>query len=360
MSPERLEHLLSMVGPYLQKKRCRSRESISPSERLVITLRFLASGDSQQSQSFNFRVGKSTVCQIVRQTCQGIWNALNEKYLTAPTKASEWKNISEEYFEEWNFPHCLGALDGKHVAIDCPRNAGSEYYNYKHYHSMVLLALCDAKYCFTLVDIGGFGRDNDAGIFAESSFGNALLENKLDLPVAEEVNGHKLPYVIVADDIFPLKPWLMKPYGGQNIPETSRIYNYRLSRARRTIENAFGILSAKWRIFRRPIRASPSTVEGIIKATVCLHNYLRLTDNANYTPQGFCDSLSWDGSIIEGDWRNILESDGNIFRPVSRFGSNNYSFDAKSVRTDFENYFCSPAGSVSWQLDHVRSCSSKN
>ena len=251
MSPERLENLITMVGPYIQKKTCRSRATISPSQRLVVTIRCLATGDSQQSQSSNFRLGRSTVCGIIRETCKGIWDALNEKFLMAPKKADEWNTIADEFQNEWDFPHCLGALDGKHIAMQS-NNAGSEYFNYKHFHSMVLLAVWDAKYCFTLVDIGGFVRENDAGLFSESNFRRALVENKLDLPKATDVKGHMLPCVIVADEIFPLKPWMMKPYGGKGIPEDSRVFNYRLSRAR---QNAFGILSAKWRIFRRPITA---------------------------------------------------------------------------------------------------------
>ena len=78
-----------------------------------------------------------------------------------------------------------------------------------------------------------------------------------------------MPSVLVGDDIFPLKPWLMKPYPGKNLTVEERIYNYRLSRARRTIENTFGILAAKWRIFRGPIKAKPEKIEDIIKATVC-------------------------------------------------------------------------------------------
>ena len=81
MSPERFEHLLTLVSPYIQKKSCRSRDPISPAERLVLTLRYLASGDSQQSQSFNFRLGKSTICHIIWDTCIGIWNALSNVYL---------------------------------------------------------------------------------------------------------------------------------------------------------------------------------------------------------------------------------------------------------------------------------------
>ena len=65
----------------------------------------------------------------------------------------------------------------------------------------------------------------------------------------------------------------MKPFPGKNLDEPQRVFNFRPSRARRTIENAFGILSAKWRVFRRPIRANVEFVERITKATVCLHNY---------------------------------------------------------------------------------------
>ena len=169
MSPERLEHLVCLVGPYIAKKFCRSREPISPSERIVITLRYLGTGDSQQSQSFNFLVGRSTVCMIIQETCDGIWDALHETYLRAPETTEEWKRISREFETEWNFPHCLGALAGKHIAIECPNNEGSNYYNYKGFQSLGLMAVCDANYCFTMVDIGGFGRYNDASIFTQSA-----------------------------------------------------------------------------------------------------------------------------------------------------------------------------------------------
>ena len=229
--------------------------------RLVITLRYLASGKSQRCQSFDFVVGESTLCDIIHQTCDAIWVALNEKYLKCPTSTEDWKSIAVEFFEQWNFPHCVGALDGKHIAINCPPNAGSTYYNYKGFHSVVLLAACDANYCFTLVDIGSSGKDNDAAIFAESKFGKAFTDGKINLPIAEFIGGKELPYVLVGDAIFPLKTWLVKPYSGRNLSEKEAIFNYRLSRCRRTIENTFGIYVAKWQIFRSPIRAAPSTVD---------------------------------------------------------------------------------------------------
>ena len=96
----------------------------------------------------------------------------------------------------------------------------------------------------------------------------------------------------------------MKPYPGKNISEEMQVHNYRLSRAGRTIENVFGILAARWRIFRRPIRAIVNTVENIIKACVCLHNYFKQTDSAKYTPICFVDSTDSTGNITEGNWRS--------------------------------------------------------
>ena len=132
--------------------------------------------------------------------------------------------------------------------MECPKNAGSAFYNYKGYHSLVLLAVCDTKYCFALVDIGAYGGDNDANILANFKFGEAFdrYPTSLNLPKPDLVGDVMLPYVLTGDSIFPLKQWLMKPFPGKNLSEEQRVFNYRLSRARRTIENVFGILAAKW------------------------------------------------------------------------------------------------------------------
>ena len=99
MSPERFENLLNLIGPLIEKQHYRFRKPISAAERLTITLRSLASGDSQQSLAFNFRVGSTTVCNIIRETYKWIWCALNKTYLKPPTTENDWKQIGHDFFD---------------------------------------------------------------------------------------------------------------------------------------------------------------------------------------------------------------------------------------------------------------------
>ena len=90
MSPERFEHLLSMITPFIKKGVCRSRAPVSSSERLCICLRNLATGDSHQSQSFSFKVGRATISNTVQEICDAIWKILREQFLIEPEKLHDW------------------------------------------------------------------------------------------------------------------------------------------------------------------------------------------------------------------------------------------------------------------------------
>ena len=173
------------------------------------------------------------ICGIVRETSQAI-------YVRAPSNQQEWKDISDQFEAQWNFPNCIGAVDGKHIVVQAPSNSGSSFFNYKGTHSIVLMAVCDAYYRFILIDIGDVGRHSDGGVFSNSTFGKAVIEGTLPLPPDSSLPGTSqpdVPYVIVGDAAFPLKINLMRPYPGRNLHEPQAIFNYRLSRARSVIEN---------------------------------------------------------------------------------------------------------------------------
>ena len=141
----------------------------------------------------------------------------------------------------------------------------------------MLLAVCNARYEFTLVDIGQVGRQSDGGVYKNSNFGCAINQSLLDVPAPSNdmsSDGKCYPYVFVVDDTFQMKEYMLKPYPPTDRDIEKRVFGYRLSRACRIIKSSFGILAAQFRIFRRPINAQVETVCSITKAAVALHNYL--------------------------------------------------------------------------------------
>ena len=256
-------------------------------------------------------------------------------YFQVPQSESDWREKATDFENKWNFNHCLGALDGKHIAIKPPPNAGSLYYNYKHFHSIVLLAIVDANYRFMYVDIGCYGRMSDGGVYNNSNLSTALAENRLHFPPPELLPGSEFiaPYVIVADDAFALKPYMLKPYGQRNLTPDKRIFNYRLSRARRVVESAFGIMSQRFGVFGKPIALEPEKVKVIVHTACCLHNFL----STNSTASSYM-SVTDDGSTAAA-MSTIVHT------------GNRHSTDAGNIRDNYCKYFNSAAGSVNWQND---------
>ena len=192
--------MLSLVGPSITRSDATFRRAISPGERLAITLCFLVTGDSMQTISFSYRVGHSTVCGIVYSTCESLWKVLLPQYMQKPSSPAEWERIGQGFEHTWNFPHCVGDVDGKHIVVQAPPRSGSTFYKYRGTHSVVLLAVCDAHYCFTLIDIG------DVGVFSNSPFGQAMENSELSLPDESNIDGivTSIPYFFVANAAFPL------------------------------------------------------------------------------------------------------------------------------------------------------------
>jgi hypothetical protein len=159
------------------------------------------------------------------------------------------------------------------------------YFNYKDYFSIVLLAAADSDYRFTFVDIGAYGKDCDSTIFKETSLWKLLEKDSLNIPSSKPLNGTvqpNVPYVILGDEAFALRNSLLRPFSEAHLDMKKRVLNYRLSRARRYVECAFGILTNKWRILHRPINVSPDFAVDILKACTVLHNIFREKDGYNF------------------------------------------------------------------------------
>jgi len=184
--------------------------------------------------------------------------------------------------QKWNFLRCVGAVDGKHVMIQAPPNSGSDFYNYIGFHSIVLMAVVDFEYKFILVDIDCNGRHNDSSIFLRSEIAPYLEEQLLHMPTQKLPGGSiPVPYVILGDFAFGLQPHLLKPFPRATEMNNMlhRVFNYRLSRARRTVENAFGIAASVFQVLRKPIIHKQNNADRVIFAITCLHNYLLTKKN---------------------------------------------------------------------------------
>lgn len=294
----------------------------------------MATGDSFRTIAFSYRLGHSTVCAIVKEVCDAIIDKMLGKTMPPPTE-EDWRRIAKDFENIWNFPNCLGALDGKHVVITAPANSGSQFFNYKKTFSIVLLALVDAQYNFIIVDVGSYGKNSDGGIFAHSNLGKALQRSALNIPNPTVLPGtnQEAPFVIVGDEAFPLKANLLRPFSSnqQRDDITKKIFNYRLSRARRCSENSFGILSQKFQFYNRRLKSSPEYADKIVLTTCILHNFIK-----DFTIRS----------------ENFITDTNSALGTLPQQGGN-ATATAFQVRDIYKDYFNSPIGAVDWQMDAV-------
>ncbi|KYN09434.1 hypothetical protein ALC57_18453 [Trachymyrmex cornetzi] len=214
-----------------------------------------------------FRIEKLTVYNIIPEVCNIIWEVLQPIYLRCPQKEDEWIKIANDFYNIWNFPNCIGAIDGKHCRIQAPPN--SAFHNYKGHFSLILMAIVDGCYRFVWIDVGD--------------------------------------YAIVA----------------------------------------------RWIILQKPLAQKLDTIEKIVQAITCLHNYILSTNlNYNYFHEGFVDQERVDGEVIPGNWRSDVRENG-FMNPLGRIGANIGTSAVMKQRDSLARYFVSTEGSIPWQWEHI-------
>ena len=173
-----------------------------------------------------------------------------------------------------------------------------------------------------------------------------MPSNPLNIPEPSPVSGcqGRLPYYFVADDAFRLHFSTMKPYGGHGLSRREQIFNKRLSRARRTVENVFGIMAAKFRVLLHCIENQPRQAEVMVTAICVLHNFLRAKSPNVYMPPGTLDEEVGDNHFNPGSWRTEA-----TLTELKRMSGRNATEYARNMRTRLTEYFVSPEGEQRWQ-----------
>nr|AAI24960.1 LOC100158389 protein [Xenopus laevis] len=348
MSDSSFETLLQAVAPLIAKQDTCMRQAIPAEQRLIATLQFLATGRSLEDLKIPIGISAQSLGHIIPETCNAIFEALKTAYLKFPSTEAEWKATARHFEEFWNFPNCGGAIVGKHVRIKPPSRSGSYFTNYKGYNSIVLLAIVNAKYEFLMVDVGKNGRVSSVESMEQTYFYQRLQNHQLQLPSNSDTS-EGMNYVFVTGEEFALHEHILTPFPQKDMSFERRIFNYRLSRARRVADNAFGILSNRFRIFHTAINLSPSKTDSVVLACCVLHNFLCRTSGASYMPATMLDREDTEqSSFIAAEWR--LEPNGLL--ELQDTTLQNATVEAKLSRDRYAAYF-NGAGAVEWQAAMV-------
>ena len=195
------------------------------------------------------------------------------------------------------------------------------------------------------MDVGTNGSSSDAQIFNDCDLRSGIIDGTLDVPDAEPLPGddRDMPYFLIGDDAFSLRTWLMKLFSARGLPDEERIFNYRLSRTRRVVENAFGIIANRFGCLLITMSQNPETVTSIVLAYCTLHNIMRLRYPGIH--QGLADEEDDNHRVIPGQWRQ-----GACLQDIEDVaGGNRNTQVAKRQRLYLKHYYNAPVGATVWQ-----------
>ncbi|XP_048343630.1 putative nuclease HARBI1 [Sphaerodactylus townsendi] len=260
--------IVESLRPLLQRQETNMRASF-PVEMVVgMAIWYLASPNSFREVKQRFGVGLTSVAEAVHDFCRAVKVALFERVVWFEDPVEQ----VMEGFAQLGFPQCVGAIDGCHIPIRNPSDAPVDYINRRNSPSIVLMAVCDHKGRFFDVEIGPPGRSYDAHIFRDCHLTHAMDRGEFfpGNPTLT-VEGVAVPALVLADGVFPMRRWLVKPYAPPH-DARERYFNERLSRARCVAERAFGRLKARWRCLLTRLQVMPQNVKQIVGACVVLHN----------------------------------------------------------------------------------------
>ncbi len=277
LSKETFTYIVSMVGDAVSRKDTKLCKAISSQKRVAITLYFIGSTAEYRTIANLFGVSTCFVCKCIKDVSKAIVGKLRPLFLSIP-KGEELLEIMNMYKEKWGFPCCAGAIDGTHVPIKAPIENHSDYVNRKSYHSVVMQAVVDSRYMFRDIVVGWPGSVHDARVLSNSKLYDLGTKCELfDSNTKQNILGCQIGPVILGDPAYPLLNWLMKGYPeNPNTPYWQRHFNYRLSRARMTVENTFGRWKGRFRRFLKRVDMDVDALTYVVAASCIIHNICEL------------------------------------------------------------------------------------
>ncbi|KAI1884492.1 hypothetical protein AGOR_G00226940 [Albula goreensis] len=302
MSRSTFEYIAENLRPALQKQKTNFRCPIDHRTRLAVVLWWYATPAEYRTVAVLFGIGVSTVCGLVRQVTKAILGTLRKRLISLPI--GEQLDKAVQGFEARGYPQCAGAIDGTHIPVAVPNDKPADYLNKKGWHSVVLQAVVDHKFCFTDIYVGLPGQTHDAEVLTNSDI-YTLAEHHQNgflfpLGKPQVVNDVQIPVHLIGGPAYPLKRWIMTGFTHhEQLTAEQRTFNSRLSSARTCSEVAFGRLKGRWRcLVKRNDLAVRTTTDNIIACCV-LHNVCELRRD-HFLPE-------WNAPVDEQERLDVLD-----------------------------------------------------
>ena len=234
---------------------------------------------------------------------------------------------------EYVFPNAVGCIDGTHIPILAPKHLATDYYNYKGWHSMLSLAICDSNCRVYWIKSGLPGRCNDSGAFNETR----LCQEFKDLIPQQRrlICGEAIPYFLLGDSAFKLTSWMMKPF--QTTSNADQVlFNRKHTLARRSIERTFGMVKSRFRRLLYCLHVRIDRVANVVDSAFTLHNIcLAFSDSVP------AESSSSSTSAIRSDSASSLASTppSSMLTSSATSTNNVERLEAIAIRNALKEYF---------------------
>ncbi|XP_069756823.1 uncharacterized protein [Narcine bancroftii] len=258
MSRGTFHFVLELIEPHLKAHRPVLQRQLESGLRLAVALWWYATPCEYRSISTIFGIGVSTVCMVVQEVTAALRKFLGKRCITLPSGTRLQETI--DGFAQRGYPMCPGAIDGSHIPMITPSVDAAAYYNRNGWHSVVLQAVVDHRFCFSNVFVGLPGSMHDARVLV-----NSLLYRKA------EDQGR---YLFLHDvSVHPSKLCVSNVMHACCVNvQNQRKFNKALNSARIVVEHAFGRLKGQWRCLSKYLDISTTLVPDVVFACCVLHN----------------------------------------------------------------------------------------
>lgn len=213
-----------------------------------------------------YGVAKCTISGIVREFCKMVRLHLQKIFVQIPNE-NRFRVLARDFERLHNIPYIIGAIDGSHIPVLAPVIGGEDYYCRKSFHSALLQGIVDTNCIFWDYEFGWAGSLHDWTVFQQTKVGRACMEGKF------------LPYKLIGDAAYPVRPWMYSPFKGTSdgLESYKAHWNFIQSSTRMCVERAFGILKGRWRIIQKRADVPLRSVADIVSTCIVLHNLCIIT-----------------------------------------------------------------------------------